>query len=263
MGVRTNSEITFQIGRDNALTDKLLDEGLSSLLDTLDHATVHEATLAAGESNYLVPFGDVTQGRLVYIRANGAIRVTPGGGLATSAQVDGSGGSYPTGFTGGETLDIDIDNGGTITVTFDAADQLLPAVINRINAATALAGVVDGGGNPATVARDNGSGELRLLSSTTGVSSEVEVIAGGTALGTLGLSATVVNGVNASAGQTPITLTKPANTSGSDAAATVPVFFFATLQTSALTIDNLETAAETRLTVAVAGDVVTTPPTTC
>lgn len=258
MGVRTSAEIAFQIGRDNKLTDKLLDEGLSSLLDTLDHATVHEATLSAGETNYVVPFGDVLQGRMVYIRGDGPIRVTPGGGLATSASVTGSGGTYVTGFVGGETLDLDIDNGGTINVVFDAADQSLAQVINRINSFAALAGVTGDGGAPITIASDVGS-ELRIASGTTGVSSEVEILAGGTALATLGLTATVVNGVEAQAGQTPITLTKPASTAGSDAASGVPVFFFATLQTSALTIDSLDSSNEVRIMVAVAGDVVTTP----
>ena len=178
MGVRTSSEIVFQIGRNNALTDKVFDETLDSILDTLDHATVHEATLEASESNYVVPFGDVAQSRIVYIKADGAVRVTPGGGAATQASIDGSGGSYVTGFGGGETLQVDIDNGGTITVTFDAADQSLTQVINRINAAAALAGVVGPGNIPATIARDNGGGELQLLSPTTGVSSEVEVLAG-------------------------------------------------------------------------------------
>jgi len=257
MGVRTNSEIIFQIGRDNALTDLLLDESLTSILDTLDHATVHEGTLEASEANYVVPFGDVTQARIVYIRADGAIRVTPGGGLATAAQVDGSGGTYVTGFVGGETLNVDVD-GTSLAVIFDAADQSLAQVVNRINSFAALAGIAGAGAVPTTVARDNGSSELRFVSPTTGIASEIDILSG-TALAQLGLSVATTNGVNASAGQTPVTLTKPANTSASDAAAGVPVFFFATLQTSALTIDNLETAAATRITVAIAGDIITTP----
>lgn len=263
MGVRTNSEIIFQIGRDNALNDLLLDETLSSLLDTLDHATVHEATLAAGESNYVVPFGDVLQARLVYIRANGAIRVTPGGGLATSAIVTAVGGSYPTGFAGGETLTLDFDDLGSFVVTFLASDQSLADVIARINAAAVAVPVVDGAGDPVTVARDSG-GQLQLRSSLTGVGSEVEVVSGSAGvLAQLGLTAGVTNGVNATPGQTPITLTKPANTSASDSAAGVPVFAFLTLQTSALTIDSLESAAEVRLTVGLAGDLLTEPPSDC
>jgi hypothetical protein len=263
MGVRTNLEIIFQIGRNNELTDLLFDESLTSLLDTLDHATTHEATLAAGQSNYVVPFGDVLQSQLVYILADGAIRVTPGGGAATSAIVTASGGSFPTGFSGGETLELDIDDIGSFVTTFDAADQALAAVINRINAAAALVPIVDGGGVPVTAARDNGSGQRRLLSSTTGIGSEVEVISGSVGvLAQLGLSVGVTNGVNAIAGQTPVTLTKPVNTAGTFSTAGVPVFFFASLQTGALTIDNLE-AVETRLTVAIAGDLLTEPPSDC
>lgn len=262
MGVRTNLEIIFQIGRNNALTDLLFNESLTSLLDTLDHAEIHEATLAAGESNHVVPFGDVLQSQLVYLLADGAVRVTPGGGAATSAIVTAVGGSFPTGFAGAETLTLDIDNIGSFITTFLAADQSLAAIINRINAAAALVPIVDGGGVPVTIARDNGSGQLRLLSSATGIGSEVEVVSGSAGvLAQLGLTAAVTNGVNAIAGQTPITLTKPVNTSGAFSTTGVPVFLFATLQTNALTVDNLESASETRLTVAIAGDLLTEPPT--
>lgn len=263
MGVRTNLEILFQIGRNNKLTDLMLDETLTSLLDTLDHATVHEATLAAGESNYIVPFGDVAQSQLVYVLANGGVRITPGGGVATSAIVTGVGGTYPTGFVGGETLVLNIDEIGDFTVTFDAADQSLAQVIARINAAAVVVPIVDGGGDPVTIARDSSS-QLQLFSSTTGISSSVEVVSGSAGvLSQLGLSAGTTNGVNASAGQTPITLTKPANVTEADPAADVPVFLFATLQTTALTVDSLESDDEVRLLVAIAGDILTEPPEDC
>jgi len=257
MGMRTNSEIIFQIGRNNALVDKVLDESMTSVLDTLDHATTHEGTLAASETNYVVPFGDVALARLVYIRADGAIRVTPGGGLATSAQADGVGGTYVTAFAGGETLLFEVDN-VAVAVVFDGTDQSLAQVINRINSFVALAGVSGPGGIPATVARTNGATELRLVSPTTGIASEIDVQSG-TGRATLGLAVAVTNGVNSTAGQTPLTLTKPANVNASDGAAGVPVFFFGTLQTASLTVENLETAAETRILVGIAGDVITTP----
>lgn len=265
MGVRTNSEIVFQIGRNNALSDLLLNESLTSLLDTLDHATVHEATLTAGETNYVVPFGDVAQARLVYVRANGAIRLTPGGGLATSASREGSGGSYPTGFTGtGENLDLEID-GLSVTLTFTAGASTLADVIAEINAAAVAVPVVDGAGDPVTIARNNGSGELELRSTLTGTSSTVEVLATTAAavLAALGLTAGLTTGVNASPGQTPVTLTKPAYTAGTADTSGVPVFGFLTLQTSAITVDNLESTADTRIMVAVAGDVLTEPPEDC
>lgn len=263
MGIRTNLEIILQLGRNNALSDLLINESLTALLDTLDHATVHEATLAAGESNYVVPFGDVAQARLVYVRANGPIRLTPGGGLATSAIVTAVGGGYPTGFSGGEELVLDIDDIGQFTTTFDAADQSLAAVVNRINAAAALVPVVDGAGDPVAVARASG-GQLQLRSSTTGTGSEVEVVSGSAGvLATLGLTADVTNGVAASPGQTPVTLTKPAYVTASNPAADVPVFALLTLQTSGLTIDSLDGDDEVRLLVAIAGDVLTEPPSSC
>lgn len=263
MGIRTSLEIALQLGRDNALTDLLVDESISALLDTLDHATVHEGTLGAGESNYVVPMGDVAQARLVLIHANGAVRVTPGGGAASSAIVTASGGSYPTGFAGGETLVIEVDDLGDITVTFDAADQSLAAVVNRINAAAALLPVVDGGGVPVTVARESG-GELQLRSPTTGASSEVEVVSGSAGVLTaLGLTAAVTNGANASPGQTPLTLTKPMLVTASNPGEDVPVFAFMTLQTTALTIDSLDSENEVRVMVAIAGDVLSEPPSSC
>lgn len=261
MGVRANSEITFQVGRDNALLNFISNIELGQILDTLDHATDHEATLAAAESNHVVPFGDVAEARLIYIESDGDIRVTPGGGLATAAQVDGVGGTYPTGFAGGETLILDVDNTYSFTVTFTVSASTVADVINEINAAAALAGVLGAGGVPATIARDNGSGQLRLISPTTGATSEID-ITGGTALATLGLSVATTNGVNSTAGQTPLTLRRPANPAGASAAAGVKSFAFMTLTTTSLIIDNLDSANEARVYVVVAGDLLLNPPTT-
>lgn len=256
MGRRTNVDITFQIGKDNSLTNLQLEESLQQLLDTLEHATVYDVTLDALETNHQVPFGDVAGCRLLYIEADGAIRVTPGGGTATSASLSGSSGSYPTGFTGvNENLDLEID-GVTLSVAFTSGDQSIGQVINRINAAAALAGITGPGGVPVTIAKNTGTGQLKLFSSTTGTSSTVEVVntSASSVLTALGLTATSNAGVNASPGQTPITLLKPADTTGSDLAAGVKTFLFGTIVTSALTIDSLDADNPVKVLVAVVGD---------
>ncbi len=261
MGVRTNVELTFQIGRDNALLNFVSDEELSQLLDTLDHGESGIYTLAAGETNRAVSFGDVAEARLVYICSDNDIRVTPGApGLATAASRDGVAGTFPTGFTGGETLELDVDNFGSIITTFTSGASLLADVNNEINAAFALGGFLSGG-LPFAPLRDNGGGEMRILSPTTGIASEVEVVAGSAGvLATLGLSAGVTLGVNAIAGQTSLELQRPASTAFKTGLRT---FFLGTLRTTSLLLDNLDTASAARVVVAIAGDVLATPPTDC
>jgi hypothetical protein len=248
MGVRTNVELTVQLGQNNQLVDFIFERDLTALLDTLDHATAIVATLADAETNFVVPFGDVAEARLVYIEADGEVDVTFGGVLATAAIVTGVGGTYPTGFVGGETLELDIDNGGSFTVTFTVGASLLADVINEINAAAALTGL-------APIASDSG-GQLRLTSPTTGPTSEVEVVAGGTALATLGLTATVVNGLSGTPGTSPVSVRRPADPAGASAAAGVDAFLLATVRTTSITVDNLA-GQEVRLRVALAGDLVT------
>lgn len=93
---------------------------------------------------------------------------------ATAASLVGSGGTYPTGFIGGETLELQIDGGPTTVVTFQAADQTLLQVIARINGVVA-----------STIAFDSG-GELELRSNIRGYAGSIEVV-GGTAVSTFGL----------------------------------------------------------------------------
>lgn len=265
MGVRTNVDLTFKVGRNNSLKagDLAFDGALSQLLDTLDHVSVGTATLVAGESNYVVPFGDVFQARLVYVEASGPFTLTPGGLQATGASVDGAGGTYPTGFVGGEVLALEIDN-VTVTVTFTAADQSLSDVINRINSAAALAGISGPGSIPTTIARDNGASQLRLLSPTVGVASEVDIQVATTAsvLTALGLTVAVTNGAEAVPGQSPLIVSVPSS-SAAGGPDNVKAFALLTLQTSGLTIDNLDSANAITLTYAVAGDLLTAPPTAC
>ncbi len=80
----------------------------------------------------------------------------------------GAGGAYPTGFLGGEYLDLEID-GVAFRTVFLVADQTLADVVNRINAAAAFAGL------NGAVASDSG-GELRLTSLITGIASIVNVV---------------------------------------------------------------------------------------
>lgn len=265
MGIRTNVDLTVQAGRENDLAKVAFDGGFQQLLDTLEHEESGTFTLDPAESNFSIPFGDVGQARMVYLEADGPIRVTPGGGLATNAQRDGVAGSYPTGFTGvAENLDLKID-GVAVNVAFTAGDQSLVQVINRINAAAALAGITGPGGVPTTIARDTGGSQLRLRSPTTGISSTVEVLSSSAAavLTALGLTVGVSTGVNSTVGQTPLTLMKPANTTASDLAEGVKVYLLASLVTSALIVENLDPDNETAVAFLVAGDLVTTPPGGC
>jgi len=75
MGVRTSVEIGIQVGMEASLDDTVFSRDVSELLDTLDHAVVQVITLAGGEANYQVAFGDVTQPRTLYIEAEGDVDV--------------------------------------------------------------------------------------------------------------------------------------------------------------------------------------------
>lgn len=263
MGIRSNVEIILQLGRDNSLSLLTFDEDFTQLLDTLDHAEDGTLTIDAGASGVSLPFGAVSQARLVYVKATGAFRLNPGGAAATTPHKDGVGGSYPTGFAGAEHLDLKID-GTAVTVAFLSTDQSLVQVTGRINSVGVLIPILSGG-VPWTIARDNGSGQLRLISPSSGSGASVEVLSSttGSVLTALGLSVGVVTGTNSTPGQTPLTALLPASTSASDDASTVRAFVFATMATSALTIDNIDPDNTIEVTYAVAGDVVTTPPPTC
>ena len=264
MGVRTNVDLALEIGRENNLSKLVFDGSLQQLLDTLEHVESGTITLEASETNFSVPFGDVAAARIVYFEATGPVRITPGGTSAAQAIVTGVGGSYPTGFAGGEELVLEI-TGTAVTVAFAAGDQSLAAVINRINAAAAIAGIAGAGGVPTTIARTNGGAQLRLLSPTSGLAASVVISADSDAsvLTALGLTAATTNGTDAGAGQTPITLLVPADTSGSDDAEDVRAFLFASLSCPSITLENLDDTNDVVVTYAVVGDLVTDPPTGC
>ncbi len=100
------------------------------------------------------------------------------GVTAAIITVPAGGGTYPTTFAGGETLELTVDS-TSFTVTFEVGDQDLADVVSRINIFSTAAGV----GN---IASDVGS-ELSLESNTTGSGSDLS-IDGGTGVSTLGLT---------------------------------------------------------------------------
>jgi hypothetical protein len=250
MGVRTSTVLSLEVGLNNSLDDCLFERSFTELLDTLDHGVSQVLTVEAGTSNLAVDMGDVAQARLIYIESNLEIEVTFGGALATGAIVDGSGGTYPTGFAGGETLNLVVDNGGLVSCSFDAADQSLAQVINRINSCLALNG-------QAPVASDSG-GELRLASTTTGTGSEID-IQSGTGLAILGHSIGVTNGINSTPGASALQLQRPADASGADAAQDVLAYVLATINTSSVSISNTSLTANARVRLMIAGDLVVAP----
>jgi hypothetical protein len=109
---------------------------------------------------------------------------------ADVARVLGVGGTFPTGFGGGETAIVDYDGLGSVTTTFTAAAQTAAQVAAEMNAAAALAGLAT---PRVTVAI---SGELQIESIQTGAQGSVEVV-GGTGLATLGLTAGTTLGAGA------------------------------------------------------------------
>jgi hypothetical protein len=247
MALRTHTQVSLQVGLDSATDDLVFDRDICELLDTLDHAAAHVLLLEAGTTNYSVPFGDVAQGRLIYIEGDGEFQVAFGGIAATAAQVDAAGGSYPTGFAGGETLTLAVDNIAT-PVTFLVGDQSITAVINRINAAVALAGL-------ATPVASNNGGQLRLTSPTTGSLSEIDV-QGGTSLVTLGFAVTDVFGGNATPGTSNVSVHRPADPSGASAAAGVKSFFLGTIKTTMIQLTNPSADVDLNMKVLIAGDLV-------
>lgn len=255
MGVRTKVDINIEVGGENDLTNCLFGRELNELVDTLEDSKDETGLLAAGATNQSIDLGDVQEVRLVYIEADGEIDVSFGAGAATGAVVTGVGGTFPTGFAGGETLPVEIDNLGLVTTIFTAAASTAQDVANEINAAFALAGILSGGVPvaPATVS----GGELRLTSPSTGPGSEIDIQAG-TALATLGLSVAVTNGVAAEPGTAQYSLARMADPSGTSISG-LKAYLLATLQATAVFLTNPSTVSAVRYRVLVVGDLVSNP----
>lgn len=251
MSVRSNVEISIQVGQNNSLDDLVFSRDMQSLVDTLGEATSGNVTLAAAQSGAVIPLGEVDEARLVYIEADAEIEVTLGGVAATAALTFGVAGTYPTLFAGGETLDLTVD-GTPFSVTFTASASLLQDVVNEINAAAALVGFSTG---PAGQA----AGELALLSPTKGLSSEVIVSNTSTSLATLGLTADTYTGDSGTPGYAPMQIARPANPADASAVDGVPAYFLATVKTSSISLTNLMTAQSTSVRYLVAGPVVSLP----
>jgi hypothetical protein len=98
-----------------------------------------------------------------------------------TAKRRGFGVTYPTGFAGGETLQIKIDGGSPQVITFVVSDQSLSEVVDRVNA------TLTGG----TAVNDNN--QLRIDSDGTTQSTSVG-ITGGTGMATLGHSIGTTSG---------------------------------------------------------------------
>lgn len=250
MSVRTFVDLTLKAGLDNSLDSGSLifDRVLQEIEDTLDKArTIGNQQLAVGEVNIPVDKGDIDVIRLLYVESDTDLDVYLGGIAATTAAIQAAGGTYPTTFAGGETLDLEID-GVAIDVTFDVLDQAIADVVSRINSRAAYLGI-DG-----LVASDV-AGQLRLVSKTTGSGSQVKIVAGsGTVLTTLGLPAadTEVLGQDPTPGTSPILLRPTA--SGKKG------FLLVKTNTTSVVVSNPGSSA-VRYSVHMAGDVV--DPATC
>jgi hypothetical protein len=259
--IRTNVELAVEVGARGSLDEPVFGpKSIQAVLDTLDHVSSGTFKLEGGEANYDVPFGDVEQSRIVFLQADGPIRVTPGGGVATGAIVTGVGGSYPTGFTGvNQNLDFEVD-GTAIAVDFESTDQSLAQVVNRINAAAALAGILGPGSIPTTVARSSG-GQLRFVSPTTGEDSEINILntSAAAVLTALGLTSGSTVGEDSAGASDPITLMQPAagESDACDDSEGVQVYLLATLVTGSLVVENLDPDTEVEVVYMVAGDLTT------
>lgn len=253
MGVRSNVEMAMQLGDDNSLNaGKIIaDVSLSEVLDTLARAKQVVGDLDTNEVNVQIEKGDITTIRLIYIEAEGDLDFYLGGVAATTAQVTGVGAAFPTGFVGGETLDLEID-GVVFTTTFDVADQSIAQVIARLNAASAFNGL-DG------YTAFNQSGQLRFRSLTTGTGSTVAVT-GGTAAAALGFPAPVsAAGVDPTPNTSPVRLRRLAD-EGSSQIETLKVYALMCASASSLFVSNPSTEAGVRYRIVIAGDLVDPAP---
>lgn len=249
MALALKVDLTVQTAPDADATFEKSSSGpieISELVTSLDHQIVDEGTLNAGETNRSVALLPITSVKFLLIEAENDIQITLGGGAATGAAIEGSGGTYNTGFTGGETLNVDID-GVTLNVVFDVADQSLQQVINRINSVAALAGFAVG------VASNNGSGQLRLASPTTGSSSIVDITSG-TALVTLGLTVSTSTGLDATPGSSPITLRRLGDASSSADLSGLKAYALMTVVTGSLSITNLSATEKVGYRMLLVGD---------
>ncbi len=255
MGIRISTTLDLAAGFNNDLANKLFGgNGVigGQILDTLEHGVSSTYNILGGATE-AIDFGDIATARYIYIEGDSEFSIAFAAALATAGIIAGAAGSYPTGFTGGEVLELKIDN-LAITVTFTAADQTRDQVIARINFEAALAHeifVAD------PIAFQNAT-ELDLRSNTTGPASTVEVLATSTAavLTALGLSVGVNTGDAAEAGTTDVRVLRPADPAGSSAAEGLQAYLLGTIEATAIQVTNLSATSALDLTVFLAGDLV-------
>lgn len=254
MGIRINTALDLTAGFNNDTANRAFGGAgvLSEVLDTLENVQSSTYQLGALETQAL-DFGDVAQGRYLYLEGDGEFSVAFSAALATAAAINGAAGTYPTAFAGGEVLALEID-GTAVTVTMDVADQTRDQVVARINFAAALA---DASFVSNPVAFQNGS-QLSLRSPNTGTGSTVEVLVttSSSVLTALGLSVSAAQGSASEPGTTDVEVRRPADPSGASAAYGVKSYLLGTVQCTAVQVTNLMDDAALNLKVLIAGDLV-------
>ena len=226
---------------------------LSQIIDSLEHSVNATYELAAGESDTAVDMGDIAEARFVYIEADAEFEVSFGAGSAVAAAIGGAGGTYPSTFVGAEALALEVD-GVAIAVVFDVADQSLNQIVTRINFAAASA---DAAFVSVPIAF-NVDDQIVLRSPTVGLDSSVEVVsADALVLTALGVSVSSAQGDNAEPGTSNLAISRPADPTGASAAEGVKAYLLATAVAGNIKLTNPSTSSSVRLTVFVAGDLLT------
>ena len=131
----------------------------------------------AAKKGGLGPF-DLAANDSVTWRRNDAVNVV-GTFLANKAVINGTGGTFPTLFTGGETLLLEVDGNVIPPIVFTDQEQTAAECIARINLVAAL-----------TIAYNN-AGQISLRSVIEGTSGLIKIL-GGTGATTLGFVTTAI-----------------------------------------------------------------------
>ena len=79
MSVRTSLSLGFSVGFDNALDDCVFNRDQTAILDTLERASSQVISLSGSEVDWEVAMGDVAEGRILYVEADGDIEVNLNG----------------------------------------------------------------------------------------------------------------------------------------------------------------------------------------
>lgn len=241
---RVQMEVSTQVGQDNSLTDCLFHRDFSQFTDALDHASSSQLVLAAGESQS-VDFGDVTEGRYLYLEADGELAAAVNGVAPTVATLLGAGGTFPTGFVGGEAFSFRVD-GVTVSGTFTSGAQTAQQCVNELNARAMLAGL-------SFVPFQVVGGQVFLHGNNASAAGKVEVL---TINALLGFAALVsATGTDADGVTAPIQLARPVDLA-SGTAVESRVVWLATMRFTALVLTNPSQTDSVRVNVAIAGDLV-------